>query len=167
MDTDEFTAAATNPTAVSAVAATEGVKESPSTKTDDVAKAPSPIRTRRQLAALSQPTTSTAAASTKPAQEELPPPSPIIPVEHKRLEDLLERLVDKTKNSNVHALEKIHVALTQVRVCVHVNPEYHSRNWLRENGDENARFYPFRIYLDRRTNRRTLSRVLTESPVPD
>ena len=114
MDTDEFTAAATNPT-VTCATANEGSKESPSTKTDDVAKAPSPIRTRRQLAALSQPTTSAAAAaSTKPAHVELPPPSPIIRVEHKRLEDLLNLLVDKTKNSNVHALEKIHVALTQV-----------------------------------------------------
>ena len=126
MDTDEFSAAVTNPPATATtVTAKEGVKESPAPKADDVAKAPSPIRTRRQLAALSQPTTSTAAASnaasTKPAQEELPPPSPIIRVEHKRLEDLLERLVDGTKNSNVHALEKIHVALTQVRTRVLLN----------------------------------------------
>ena len=139
MDTDEFTAAATNPVTTTAVtcaaataaanAAVEGVKESPSTKADDVAKAPSPIRTRRQLAALSQSTASTAstatavsnAAFTKPAQEELPPRSPIIRVEHKRLEDLLERLVDVTKNSNVHALEKIHVALTQVWTWVQVS----------------------------------------------
>ena len=102
--------------ATAAAAATIAVKESPSTNAQ---KAPSPIRTRRQLAALTnpQPTTTTAAAATttKPVEEELPPPTPIIRVAAKRLEELLERLVDATKDANVHALEKIHVALSQVR----------------------------------------------------
>jgi len=35
-------------------------------------------------------------------------------VEEKRLEELLQRLVEATKHFNVHALEKIHAALSQV-----------------------------------------------------
>ena len=78
---------------------TNSIKESPK-------KGPSPVRTRRQLAALTCPAPPTAPV-------ELPPPSPIVPVDKERLERLLERAVDRTSGFNVHALEKLHAALNQ------------------------------------------------------
>ena len=71
-------------------------------------KGPSPVRTRRQLAALTCP------VPPQPVVEDLPLPSPIIPVDKGRLELLLDRVVNLTKEFNVHALEKLHAALSQV-----------------------------------------------------
>ena len=78
------------------------------------------------MAALTNPPPPTTAGSSSSAaakvveEEPLPPPTPIIRVEMKRLEELLERLVEATKNANVHQLEKIHVALSQVKMKMSV-----------------------------------------------